>query len=123
MGLVNFPKYMLINNCHLKSQDQMRYVREEAARREEAEEELRRRSQLGDVGQGQACDETQVSGQSSPSLKKVASWGQPIASEPQRIATTSGQAIQCLKVVAAARRIHSGRDECLNQRWHSDAAT
>jgi len=77
-GLVNFPKYMLIHNCHLKNQDQMRYVREEAAKREEAEEEMRRRSQLGDVDQGQACDETQVSGQSSPSLKKVASWGQPM---------------------------------------------
>jgi hypothetical protein len=40
-GLVNFPKYMLIHNCHLKSTDQVRYVREEAAKREEAEQRAR----------------------------------------------------------------------------------
>merc|ERR1712232_1100122 len=119
-GLVNFPKYMLIHNCDLKNKDQMRYVREEAAKREAAEEEIRRRSQLGEVDQGQACGETQVSGQSSPSLKKVASWGQPMRFRTAEDRNSQWQAIQCLKVVAAARRILFGRDECLTQRRHSD---
>lgn len=37
-GLVNFPKYMLIHNCHLRAVDQKRYVQEEAAKRAAAEE-------------------------------------------------------------------------------------
>mmetsp|Transcript_7424 Transcript_7424/g.20855 ORF Transcript_7424/g.20855 Transcript_7424/m.20855 type:complete len:266 (+) Transcript_7424:115-912(+) len=31
-GLVNFPKYMLINNCHLKQMEQARFQNEEAER-------------------------------------------------------------------------------------------
>lgn len=39
-GLVNFPKYMLINNCHLKMVDQQRFVEEEQRKRQLAEERL-----------------------------------------------------------------------------------
>lgn len=78
-GLVNFPKYMLIHNCHLKTQDQIRYVQEENAKREAAEQEARCRVQFGEEV-GAAGDETQMSRltQDTPSLKKTASWGQPL---------------------------------------------
>lgn len=71
-GLVNFPKYMLIHNCHLKQRDQIRYVQEENAKRELAEETARRYAQLGEEP---GMMETQMS--ELAELKKVASWGQP----------------------------------------------
>jgi len=71
-GLVNFPKYMLIHNCHLKNQDQIRYVQGENDKRAAAEEAARLREEQGPGG-----EEMQVSTQTSQALKKVASWGQP----------------------------------------------
>mmetsp|Transcript_86559 Transcript_86559/g.149797 ORF Transcript_86559/g.149797 Transcript_86559/m.149797 type:complete len:284 (-) Transcript_86559:114-965(-) len=46
-GLVNFPKYMLINNCHLKQTDMQRYVEAEARARKEAEEQAAEAKALG----------------------------------------------------------------------------
>merc|ERR1712232_466631 len=73
----NFPKYMLIHNCHLKQQDQIRYVQAKAAKREAAEEEARLRTELGE-DQMQVCDETASVQTGSQSIKKIASWGQPM---------------------------------------------
>jgi len=47
-GLVNFPKYMLIHNCHLKDMDKIRYCKEENAKRAEQAAEVMRRMELGD---------------------------------------------------------------------------
>lgn len=71
-GLVNFPKYMLIHNCHLKNQDQIRFVEDMKAQRVAADEAARNREEFG--------EETQMSGhtQDSQAMKKVASWGQPM---------------------------------------------
>lgn len=85
-GLVNFPKYMLIHNCHLKQQDQIRYVEEETAKRKAAEEAMLQRMEMEDEGEmfeppgARESGMTQASQASAADsmLKKVASWGQPV---------------------------------------------
>jgi len=47
--LVNFPKYMLIHNCHLKQMDKIRYCREANAKRAAAVEAEMRRLEMGET--------------------------------------------------------------------------
>lgn len=69
-GLVNFPKYMLIHNCHLKQMDQQRFAKQE--------EERQRATALASEGP-RVCFE-----EGAPSAVKLgeASWGAPKLRQP-----------------------------------------
>merc|ERR1719476_538489 len=71
-GLVLFPKYMLINNCHLKQTDLQRFQREQDAERAAAES-----------GLGDALSHAPVIKELQPSAVKYgeASWGAPLLRE------------------------------------------
>lgn len=73
-GLVLFPKYMLINNCHLKLTDLQRFQREQMEeQRRQAEEALEAESV---AGQGDAQDSKKLIPRPGP-VKFDASWGRP----------------------------------------------
>lgn len=81
-GLVMFPKYMLINNCHLKSTDLQRFQREQM-------EEQRRRAD--EASQQTEAPGGPAEGQGSPKVvprpgpvKFDASWGRPVLREPSQ---------------------------------------
>jgi len=71
-GLVNFPKYMLIHNCHLKHSDLQRYQREQA--------ELERRAQEAAArGETLADDSTDTATLGEGAVRyQEASWGAPL---------------------------------------------
>lgn len=74
-GLVNFPKYMLIHNCHLKQTDMQRYVEAEAKARHEAEENRAEAEALG-ISAGR-LQEMEGAVEQSGVPWKTASWGAP----------------------------------------------
>mmetsp|Transcript_45774 Transcript_45774/g.74389 ORF Transcript_45774/g.74389 Transcript_45774/m.74389 type:complete len:275 (-) Transcript_45774:68-892(-) len=70
-GLVNFPKYMLINNCHLKTTDLGRFQREQVELQRQADETAAR----GDTSSEATMDNSIGEG-SVPFA--TASWGAPL---------------------------------------------
>lgn len=68
-GLVNFPKYMLINNCHLKQMDLRRYADRCAEEVEQSMKEPPDGSMMGRLGE--------ASPSSTVRVEKEASWGAP----------------------------------------------
>uniref|UniRef100_A0A7S2K8Y1 Uncharacterized protein n=1 Tax=Zooxanthella nutricula TaxID=1333877 RepID=A0A7S2K8Y1_9DINO len=74
-GLVLFPKYMLINNCHLKTTDLQRF------QRQQLEEQRRMAEEAPETSFYSEKDSVTVSERSGP-LKFDASWGQPKLKEP-----------------------------------------
>jgi len=80
-GLVLFPKYMLINNCHLKQQDLQRFQREQAeeaarAAQEALDSDLEGGGQLSPGSPGQSLTGEEKPARSGP-VKFEASWGAP----------------------------------------------
>lgn len=76
-SMVNFPKYMLINNCHLKTTETQRFGKEQHAERAAAEAALARAAAGGGSLAGPVVKELQ------PSAVKYgeASWGAPLLRE------------------------------------------
>lgn len=79
-GLVNFPKYMLIHNCHLKLKDLQRYQKEEEAKRLAREardaEEAAMAAEAGDMFEGLPPSSAMGPRLGEGELEKV-SWGEP----------------------------------------------
>lgn len=71
-GLVLFPKYMLIHNCHLKMTDLQRFQREQ-----EAERKMVTISDAPDCDDDSRCSVRQVDRPRGPSFF-CASWGAPV---------------------------------------------
>jgi len=89
--LVNFPKYMLIHNCHLKSTDQQRYVKEENAKRAAGEEAMR---QAAESGQDLFMDSGRSMVSQSTVKMKDASWGAPrLRTAEDKLSTLAGSAL------------------------------
>jgi len=81
-GLVNFPKYMMWNNCHMKQTDLQRYVETEAAARQAAEDaaQWQASSEGDDVrsrADGEECLSPARRGRGSPQRWEPPSWGAP----------------------------------------------
>lgn len=77
-GLVNFPKYMLFENCYLKQTDMQRYVEQEAQTRREAEERQKRLDEA--MASGELKDMPATGRSDEPDVLVqygTASWGQP----------------------------------------------
>lgn len=75
-GLVLFPKYMLIHNCHLKMQDLQRFQREQAEEARRAEEEAEGQDVRGSPSAARAPEEAMYGSTRGP-LHFEASWGAP----------------------------------------------
>lgn len=71
-GLVNFPKYMLIHNCHLKHSDLQRFQREQADQARLIEDATLR----GDSLQDDSLDTSTLG--DGPVRYQEASWGAPL---------------------------------------------
>jgi len=69
-GLVNFPKYMLINNCHLKQMDLQRYA-------DQCAEEVRQDS-LGNSVASVTGSRGEASPSSTVRVQPEPSWGAPL---------------------------------------------
>lgn len=79
-GLVNFPKYMLINNCHLKTMDVQRFQKlqaEEKRRQEEMEAEAVNAFRPGRTG-----DTLDTLEDDSAVPWQKPSWGAPLLKKP-----------------------------------------
>jgi len=77
-GLVNFPKYMLFNNCHLKQMDQHRFSEKETEARAQAEQSIR-------LGLTPASRSMSLPFQDAPDSSvpwQHASWGAPMLGDP-----------------------------------------
>jgi len=72
--LVNFPKYLLLNDCHLKQLDIQRYVKEEAAARESAKTLRQSGSTIG-APSSIGAPSTQTMGESSKGASLTATLG------------------------------------------------
>lgn len=78
--LVNFPKYLLMNECHLKQMDIQRYVKDEAAAREAANQLLKSDSmQAGSANPSMQASSASMQ-TSNPSLQT--SKGNPLYMRP-----------------------------------------
>jgi hypothetical protein len=66
-GLVNFPKYMLFEKCHLRQMDLQRFIEDSNKLREAAEEPL----------DGKAESPASPGTPASPSIYQTISWGAP----------------------------------------------
>jgi len=90
-GLVNFPKYMLFENCHLRQMDLQRFNDENSRQRQEATVRLKMQAELPESERGPSTHDpstrdpstrpSQQGSQSPPTSPdgswKQASWGAP----------------------------------------------
>lgn len=86
-GLVNFPKYMLIHNCHLKLKDLQRYQKEqeaEKAAQQAEDEEMEAAMMAAAAAAGEVYDPSKpgsaAQGSEYQSFEEEfskASWGEP----------------------------------------------
>lgn len=79
-GLVNFPKYMLIHNCHLKQTEKQRYVEEQEKVRKQAEDRAIEAEALGISVDDVARIEDPLNESMVP--WQTASWGAPRLRKP-----------------------------------------
>lgn len=89
-GLVNFPKYMLFENSHLKQQDLLRFIADEEKGRKEAEERHRMVEEAmsrGETPVSPLSTSRDPSGSEASALVPyaTASWGQPRLRGPQSV--------------------------------------
>jgi len=86
-GLVNFPKYMLIHNCHLKHTDLQRYQREQA-------EQDRRLEEAAARGETLADDSTDTATLGEGAVRyQEASWGAPLLRQKDAGLSWAGAAL------------------------------
>lgn len=76
-GLVNFPKYMLIHNCHLKTQDVMRFHKEQEELAKTQEELAKAEAALGPQSPQRSCGEQSPKSRTAPGV----SWGAPVLND------------------------------------------
>lgn len=95
-GLVNFPKYMLFENSHLKSQDNMRFV----AAEDKIRKENRERADAAEAAMaaGEVQDTPLSTSRATPSTEPVpwppeASWGAPKLRGPDANKQWAGSAM------------------------------
>jgi hypothetical protein len=99
-GLVQFPKYMLIHNCHLKTMDVMRYHQEQEKLAKEQEELAKAQEDLAKSQAALGPQSPQGSlGEQSPKSRSAPpiSWGAPVLGDAAPGEVAAGSAMPLVR--------------------------